>query len=60
MLICWGARDFVFDMDYLSEWRGKFPRAEVQTFPEAGHYALEDVPDQVLTRIQHFLARNPV
>ena len=47
MLICWGERDFVFDNDYLSEWRRRFPGAEVHTFSDAGHYVLEDVPEKV-------------
>jgi len=44
MLVCWGERDFVFDRDYLAEWRRRFPSAEVHSFPDAGHYVLEDVP----------------
>jgi haloalkane dehalogenase len=60
MLICWGQRDFVFDGDYLNEWRRRFPKAEVHTFPRAGHYILEDEPQDVLQRIQDFLIRNPL
>ena len=60
MLICWGERDFVFDRDYLSEWRNRFPKAEVHTFPEAGHYALEDAPDRIVKRVVEFLTKNPI
>jgi haloalkane dehalogenase len=59
MLICWGERDFVFDRDYLAEWRRRFPQAEVHSFPDAGHYVLEDVPDRLLPLLQAFLKRNP-
>lgn len=60
MLICWGQHDFVFDNSYLEEWRRRFPRAEVHTFSNAGHYVLEDEPDQILTRIKDFLSRHPL
>jgi haloalkane dehalogenase len=58
MLICWGLHDFVFDADYLSEWRRRFPAAEVHTFDAAGHYLLEDVPEEALFRIRRFLVRH--
>jgi haloalkane dehalogenase len=58
MLICWGERDFVFDPDYLAEWRRRFPHAEVHCFPGAGHYLLEDEPDAVADRVRDFLARH--
>jgi haloalkane dehalogenase len=57
MLICWGERDFVFDRDYLAEWRRRFPGAEVHRFPEAGHYLLEDAPRGVLEAVAGFLPR---
>jgi haloalkane dehalogenase len=59
MLICWGEHDFVFDADYLSEWRRRFPEAEVDTFPDAGHYLLEDAPDEIVRRVKRFLKENP-
>jgi haloalkane dehalogenase len=60
MLICWGEKDFVFDTDYLAEWRRRFPAAEVHRFPEAGHYVLEDVPKPVTARVLDFLNRHPL
>jgi haloalkane dehalogenase len=60
MLICWGEHDFVFDTDYLDEWRRRFPEAEVHLLPEAGHYLLEDAPDQILTLVNRFLQRHPL
>jgi len=59
MLIGWGERDFVFDRDYLAEWRRRFPLAEVHSFPAAGHYVLEDVPDRLLQLLKEFLKRTP-
>lgn len=57
MLICWGMHDFVFDADYLAEWRRRFPGAEVHRFEQAGHYLLEDEPDRVLETIREFLKK---
>jgi haloalkane dehalogenase len=59
ILICWGERDFVFDRDYLSEWKRRFPEAEVHCFPDAGHYVLEDVPEPILHLMKDFLKRQP-
>jgi len=58
-LICWGARDFVFDDAFLAEWRRRFPDAEVHRFADAGHYVLEDAGDRVLARMRDFFARHP-
>ncbi len=60
-LILWGERDFVFDMDYLAEWRRRFPRAEVHSFAEAGHYVMEDAKEEVVSRVCdfHFAQRVP-
>jgi haloalkane dehalogenase len=60
MLICWGERDFVFDKDYLNEWRRRFPEAEVHTFPDAGHYLLEDAPERVARRVTSFLQKSQI
>ena len=57
VLVCWGRHDFVFDLDYLAEWRRRFPEAEVHILADAGHYLLEDAPGDVLDRIHAFLSR---
>ena len=57
MLICWGGRDFVFDDRVLAEWQRRFPAAEVHTFPDAGHYVLEDAGEEVLRLLRDFLRR---
>lgn len=59
MLIVWGGKDFVFDMDFLREWRRRFPGADLCSIPDAGHYVLEDAPDIVIPAIQDFLAKHP-
>jgi cis-3-alkyl-4-acyloxetan-2-one decarboxylase len=55
MLICWGMKDFVFDKDFLLQWRQQFPDAQVYQFPQAGHYILEDLPEIVLKYVNQFL-----
>jgi haloalkane dehalogenase len=60
MLICWGAKDFVFDQDYLAEWQRRFTKAEVHLFQEAGHYVLEDVPQKIISLVQNFIEKHPL
>ncbi len=60
MLVCWGLGDFVFDGDFLDEWKRRFPQAEVHAFPEAGHFVLEDAGGEVLALLRDFLARSPL
>jgi haloalkane dehalogenase len=55
ILICWGARDFVFDDHFLDEWRGIYPQAEVHRFDDAGHYVLEDASSEIIGLVKGFL-----
>lgn len=55
-LICWGARDFVFDDHFLRVWQQKLPRAEVHRFADAGHYVLEDAGEEIEALVRRFLA----
>ena len=57
MAVFWGELDFVFDRTFLAEWQRRFPRAEVHSYPDAGHYILEDKQDEVVPLIAEFLAR---
>jgi haloalkane dehalogenase len=59
-LICWGERDFVFDGDFLAQWRLRLPTAEYHTFANAGHYVLEDAGAQIRPLIRGFLERHPL
>ncbi len=60
LLICWGGKDFVFDDQFLAEWRRRLPTAEVHTFPDAGHYVLEDAHQEILPLVRDFLDRHPL
>lgn len=55
--IFWGELDFVFDRHFLAEWMRRFPDAEIHSFPDAGHYILEDKKDEVIPLIGAFLAK---
>ncbi len=58
--ILWGEKDFVFDAHFLAEWRRRLPSAEFHTFPDCGHYLLEDAPGEVGDLVTDFLARHPL
>ena len=58
MLICWGELDFVFDRHFLAEWLQRFPEAEVNNYPDCGHYILEDAKEEVVPLISEFLDRS--
>ena len=55
MLICWGAKDFVFDDWFFGEWKRRFPRAEAHYFIDAGHYVLEDAHERIVPHMRRFL-----
>ncbi len=57
MLICWGMNDFVFDADYIAEWRRRFPQAEAHSFADAGHLILEDARAEIVPQVADFLTR---
>uniref|UniRef100_C6E974 Alpha/beta hydrolase fold protein n=1 Tax=Geobacter sp. (strain M21) TaxID=443144 RepID=C6E974_GEOSM len=53
--IFWGELDFVFDRTFLAEWKRRFPKAKVKSYPDAGHYILEDMKHEVVPMIAEFL-----
>ncbi|MBU5637550.1 alpha/beta fold hydrolase [Geomonas sp. Red69] len=55
MAIFWGELDFVFDTTFLAEWKRRFPKAQVHSYPDAGHYVLEDMKGEVVPLIVEFL-----
>lgn len=59
-LLLWGLRDFVFDRHFLAEWQRYFPHAETHTWPDCGHYLLEDAGDEAIMRVKEFLAKHPL
>lgn len=59
-LLLWGLQDFVFDRHFLAEWQRHFPHAETHTWPDCGHYLLEDAGDEVIMKVKEFLAKHPI
>lgn len=58
--IFWGELDFVFDPTFLAEWKKRFPKAKVKSYPDAGHYILEDMKEEVVPMIADFLKQTDV
>jgi haloalkane dehalogenase len=56
MLIGWGERDFVFDTTFLDEWRRRFPRATVYSYPDAAHLVLDDAGERLIPHIVSHLS----
>jgi len=56
-LILWGGRDFCFNDEFLARWKQRFPQAEVDYRPEAGHYVLDDAGLAARRRIRDFLVQ---
>jgi cis-3-alkyl-4-acyloxetan-2-one decarboxylase len=54
-LLLWGLKDFVFDHHFLSAWQQHFPAAQSFTWPDCGHYLLEDAPEEAIGRITEFM-----
>jgi haloalkane dehalogenase len=59
-LLLWGLKDFVFDRHFLAEWQRHFPHAESHTWPDCGHYLLEDATDEAIMRVREFLDKHPL
>ena len=54
-LVVWGRKDFVFDDDFLEEWRRRLPDADYLVFDDAGHYVLEDEHETIIPRLRSFM-----
>jgi haloalkane dehalogenase len=57
-LLVWGMRDWCFTPWFFERFRQFFPQAETCPLPEAGHYVVEDAPEEVLAAIEGFLSRH--
>jgi haloalkane dehalogenase len=55
--LIWGMRDWCFTPDFLARFLEFFPEAEVHRLAGAGHYVLEDAPEEVIPRVEQFLGR---
>ncbi len=55
LMFLWGAKDFVFDLAFLNEFRRRFPGAKTRVFHDAGHYLFEDKKKETMDEIKAFL-----
>lgn len=55
VLLLWGEKDFCFTMNFQKQWQTIFPKARAVTYPEAGHYLIEDEKNAVISEIENFL-----
>ena len=55
LMFIWGAKDFVFDLKFLDEFKIRFPNALSHIFYDAGHYLFEDKPEESLKLIKAYL-----
>lgn len=54
-LLLWGAKDFCFTTHFYERFREFFPEAKTHLIQDAGHYLLEDAPEETLEAIKTFL-----
>jgi cis-3-alkyl-4-acyloxetan-2-one decarboxylase len=59
-LLLWGMRDWCFHEWYLQRFLDFVPQAEVRRLPDAGHWLVEDAPEEVIREINQFLSKNPL
>ena len=57
-LLLWGMRDWCFSPHFLDRFLDFFPSAEVVRLADAGHWALEDAPQEFVAAVRDFLHRN--
>lgn len=59
-LLVWGERDWCFTTWFRDRYRELLPGSESVGIPDAGHWVLEDAPEQVLDSIADFIERHPI
>ncbi len=57
-MLVWGMRDWCFRPECLDRFVAVWPNADVHRFENAGHWVVEDVPDDVDGLVQQFFARS--
>jgi pimeloyl-ACP methyl ester carboxylesterase len=56
VLLIWGLRDRVFQPVFLEQWHELFPAAQTVELEDAGHFLVEDRPDDVTEALASFVA----
>lgn len=55
-LLIWGMRDWCFTPWFLEQFEKHWPEAQVLRLSNAGHWLIEDAPDEVIGRVEQFLS----
>lgn len=55
VLLVWGMRDWCFRPECLDRFLAAWPEAETHRWPDAGHWVVEDAPDESLAIVERFL-----
>ena len=53
--LIWGMRDWCFTPQFLDRFLEFFPTAEVHRLADAGHWVVEDAPEQIIPLVEKFL-----
>ncbi len=56
----WGMKDWCFTPQCLDKFVEHIPSANVHRIESAGHWVIEDAPEQVISVVDEFLAANPL
>ena len=56
--LIWGMKDWCFTHHFLDRFLESFPAAEVHRLADAGHYVMEDAPEQVIPLVEEFLEKH--
>jgi haloalkane dehalogenase len=55
ILIAWGMKDIGFRENELKTWMKAFPDAKVVRFEDAGHFVVEEKPDELIAEIKNLI-----
>jgi haloalkane dehalogenase len=58
--LIWGMQDWCFTPHFLQRFQELFPGATTHPIHAAGHWVMEDAPDEVIGRVERFLQANPL
>lgn len=59
-LLVWGMKDWCFHGECLKRFQSVWPHAKTVEIPDAGHYVIEDAPQETLDAICEFVSAAPV
>lgn len=58
--LIWGMQDWCFNKTCIDRMCDIFPHTELARLADAGHYVVEDAPEEVIGHLREFLANSPL